>query len=78
MLVVGSGALDTAATLAGLDLPWCNGEIRALAINQDGTAGAEVAFSTISSGITSFGEDRNGELFVTNIFTRKLYALIQN
>ncbi len=54
----------------------CSGEFWALA--PDGQGGwSETSLGIVQSGITSFGEDQNGELYIASYFEGKIYRIKQ-
>jgi glucose/arabinose dehydrogenase len=54
---------------------YCSGQVRALQINADGTAGQEITFTAKIEGISSIGQDANGELFATSVVAGTVIAL---
>ena len=46
---------------------YCTGQIRALEVNADGTAGREVAFEAKVEGVSSVKQDANGEVLITGV-----------
>lgn len=54
---------------------YCTGQIRALALNADGTASTEVAFDAKVEGLSSINQDANGELIITSVLNGAVLAL---
>jgi hypothetical protein len=44
----------------------CNGAIRAIQLGPDGTVAADRVLGTEIPGVSSFGEDANGELYIVS------------
>ena len=54
---------------------YCSGQIRALELNPDGTAGREVAFDFTVEGVSSINQDAGGELIITSVLNGSIFAL---
>ena len=55
---------------------YCSGQLRALQVKDNGTAGRVVDLADNISGLTSIGQNGNGELFVLSVETGNVIAVL--